>query len=87
MVREAADRVELQEAYGRNADGHKLRTVTPHVLRHSFAMAAFDNGWDVYTLSQALGHADAETTTSTYLRDDKEQKKRAFLERGPATDD
>ncbi|WP_302081671.1 tyrosine-type recombinase/integrase [Salinibaculum rarum] len=87
VVREAADRAELQEVYGRNADGHELHTVTPHVLRHSFAMAALDNGWDVYTLSQALGHADAETTTSTYLHDDKERKKRAFLERGPATDD
>jgi integrase/recombinase XerD len=50
-------------------------------------MAALDNGWDVYTLSQALGHADAETTTSTYLHDDKERKRQAFLERGPATDD
>lgn len=87
VVREAADRAKLQEVYGRNADGHELHTVTPHVLRHSFAMAALDNGWDVYTLSQALGHAGAETTTSTYLHDDKERKKRAFLERGPATDD
>lgn len=87
VVREAADRAELQEVYGRNADGHELHTVTPHVLRHSFAMAALDNGWDVYTLSQALGHADAETTTSTYLHDDKERKKRAFIERGPTTGD
>jgi len=73
VVREAADRAELQEVYGRDADGHELHTVTPHVLRHSFAMAALDNDWDVYTLSQALGHADAETTTSTYLHDDKER--------------
>lgn len=87
VVREAADRAELQEVYGRSADGHELHTVTPHVLRHSFAMAALDNGWDVYTLSQALGHADAETTTSTYLHDDKERKKRAFRQRGPTTGD
>jgi len=85
VVREAADRADLQEVYGENADGHELHTVTPHVLRHSFAMAALDNGWDVYTLSQALGHADAETTTSTYLHDDKKRKKRAFRQRGPST--
>lgn len=39
VVREAADRAELQEVYGRNADGHELHTVTLHVLRYSFAMA------------------------------------------------
>ena len=87
VVREVAKDADLQDTYGPNADGHELHTVTPHVLRHSFAMAALDNGWDVYTLSQALGHADAETTTSTYLHDDKERTKRAFIERGPATDD
>lgn len=53
-VREAADRTELQEVHGRNADGHELHTVTPHVLRHSFAMAALDKGWEIYMLSQAL---------------------------------
>jgi len=87
MVRKTAERAELQEVYGQNADGNNLHTVTPHVLRHSFAMAALDNGWDVYTLSQALGHADAETTTSTYLHEDKEKKRRAFRQRGPTTDD
>lgn len=87
LVREAATRADLQEVYGKNADGHELHTVTPHVLRHSFAMAALDDGWDLYTLSQALGHADAETTTSTYLHDDKERKKREFRQRGPTTND
>jgi len=87
VVREAAEEAELQETYGPTADGHTRHTVTPHVLRHSFAMAALDNDWNVYTLSQALGHADAEITTSTYLHNDKDQRKRAFVNRGPATDD
>jgi integrase/recombinase XerD len=86
-VREAAEEADLQDTYGPTADGHTRHTITPHVLRHSFAMAALDNGWDVYTLSQALGHADAETTTSTYLHDDDERNKRAFRQRGPSTDD
>ena len=87
IVREAADRADLQDTYGPTTDGQIRHTVTPHVLRHSFAMAALDNGWDVYTLSQALGHADAETTTSTYLHDDEERTRRAFNERGPSSGD
>jgi integrase/recombinase XerD len=86
IVKESAKRAGLQDTYGPTADGHTRHTITPHVLRHSFAMAALDNGWDVYTLSQALGHADAETTTSTYLHDDDERNKRAFRQRGPSTD-
>jgi len=85
VVREAAKRADLQETYGPTADGHTRHTVTPHVLRHSFAMAALDNGWDIYTLSQALGHADAETTTSTYLHDDEERKRRAYRLNGVST--
>jgi len=56
-----------------------MLTVTPQVLRHSFDMATLDNGWEIYTLSQALDQADAETTTPTYLLDDNERKMRAFL--------
>lgn len=53
--------------------------MTPHVLRHSFVIAALDNGWEVYTLNQALGHADAETTASTYLYDNKRERNVSLL--------
>jgi integrase/recombinase XerD len=81
IVRDAADAAGLQEVYGENAQGVELHSVTPHVLRHSFAMAALSEGWDVYTLSQALGHASTEITTSTYLHDDEEEVRRAFKQR------
>ncbi|AGN01144.1 site-specific recombinase xerd [Salinarchaeum sp. Harcht-Bsk1] len=84
MVREVAEQAGIQEVYGTTTDGVERHSVTPHVLRHSFAMAALDNGWDVYTLSQALGHASTEITTSTYLHDDEEQVREAYQLRGPS---
>lgn len=84
IVREAADAAGFQEVYGTNTEGVELHSVTPHVLRHSFAMAAISNDWDVYTLSQALGHESTEITTSTYLHDDADSVRAAYHDRGPA---
>ena len=84
IVRKAADGAGLQETYGTNTEGIELHSVTPHVLRHSFAMAAISNDWDVYTLSQALGHESTEITTSTYLHDDEDAVRKAYHDRGPA---
>jgi integrase/recombinase XerD len=83
VVREAAEEAGLQEVYGTNTEGVELHSVTPHVLRHSFAMAALNRGWDVYTLSQALGHESTEITTSTYLHDDEDAVRDAYFEKGP----
>lgn len=83
IVREAADSAGFQEVYGTNTEGVELHSVTPHVLRHSFAMAAISNDWDVYTLSQALGHESTEITTSTYLHDDADSVRAAYHDRGP----
>lgn len=87
VVREAAKEAGLQSEYGENANGHTLHSVTPHVLRHSFAMAALSNGWDLYHLSKALGHESTDVTTETYLHDDDDKVRQAFRSRGPATDD
>jgi integrase/recombinase XerD len=87
IVRDTAERAGFQNVYGTNTDGVELHSVTPHVLRHSFAMEALSNGWDVYTLSQALGHESTEITTSTYLHDDEDSVKDAFRQRGISTND
>ena len=51
-------------------------SVTPHVLRHSFATNVLKSGGDVMTLKELMGHSDI-STTMIYLHVDGEQKRKA----------
>jgi integrase len=54
-----------RKAWNRIMAGKLAPTVTPHVLRHSFASLAHDLGYSELLIAGLLGHA-AATVTSKY---------------------
>lgn len=57
-----------------------VRRVHPHALRHTFATTCLQTGCDIKTLSEILGHADANITLKRYVHSNMERK-RSEMER------
>lgn len=73
VIRKAAWNAGIQEILYEDAKGHDRHLITPHTLRHSFAVWSVrrrdeaDRKMDVRTLQKALGHDSLETSES-YLQ-------------------
>ncbi|MEI2358919.1 tyrosine-type recombinase/integrase, partial [Mesobacillus zeae] len=50
--------------------------ITPHFLRHGFAIISAEEGADLYSIMEALGHADVKTTL-IYLKRKNARKNNA----------
>lgn len=73
--------LEQEIARIRGRAGQLTVTVTPHVLRHTFATTALNNGAPVQHVQQLLGHASLDTTMiyTHHQQDDIKASHRKFV--------
>jgi len=58
----------IAKAFRRACERAKIKNVSPHILRHSAAVAMAEAGIDLVKIGQALGHSNPAITYRTYAR-------------------
>jgi len=82
VVREAAENAGIQSTLYTDANGNERKRITPHALRHGFAVQHVRNGTNIKTLRDLLGHEDL-STTQIYLQFDDKTKRQAQHRNAP----
>lgn len=77
-----AERSSIRNIFVRILEAAEVKPINLHALRHTFATRCLENGFDIRTLADILGHADVSETLNTYAHAMEDQK-RANMEKLP----
>ena len=76
----SASRLVEPRCYRKSIHGYlkraSLRSIHPHALRHTFATTCLQTGCDIKTLSELLGHANANVTLQRYVHADLNRRRK-----------
>ena len=74
----AMDTRTFQSQYKKILECAGVRYANAHTLRHTFSVRALELGFDIKTLSEILGHADATVTLKIYAHSLDEHKRNSM---------